>query len=118
MNTYAITTVNQTFVNEKPEPFFDVVTFLAKLQVGQSEDVTFLKDLASKTQITPEYLIAEENVVEKVMKVIDIYELIDDVTFGDDEFPEVNSRQIVPTKSMELEEFLRMYFSDFVLEDE
>lgn len=118
MNVYAITIVNQTFIDETSEPFFDVITFLAKLTNTQSQDVHFLKELATRTQITPAYSIGNERVIEKVMKVIDIYELVDQISFGDDEYPEVNSRQIVPPKAIKLDEFLSTYFGDFVLEDE
>lgn len=117
MENYAITIVNQTFVGNSAEPFFDVVTFLAALNQTAAADVAGLKKLAAETQLTPAYDDGMGNIVtEKVMKVLDVYELIDEITFTGN--PEVNSRQIVPTKPMNLNEFITTFYSDYVFEDD
>lgn len=116
MNNYAITILNQTFVGENAEPFFDVVTFLAPLSEVDANDVARLKALATQTQLTPAYDDGTGMMVtEKVMKILDVYELIDEVTF--EGHPEVNSRQIVPAKPMTLEQFITAFYSDYVFED-
>lgn len=117
MENYAITVVNQTFVGNVAEPFFDVVTFLATLDQTATADVVGLKKLAAETQLTPAYNDGMGNIVtEKVMKVLDVYELIDDINFTGN--PEVNSRQIVPAKAMDLAEFITTFYSDYVFEDD
>lgn len=117
MHTYAITVLNQTFVGEQPEPFFDVVTFLANLDETQIQDVASLKKLATDTQLMPSYDDGMgQMVTEKVAKILDVYELIDEVQFEGN--PEVNSRQIVPAKPMDLTQFLATFYSDYVYEDD
>lgn len=117
MKKYAITVVNQTFVGSKAEPFFDVVTFLAKLNEENVTDIDGLKKLATDTQLTPVYEDVDGSIVsEKVMKILDVYELIDELDFQDN--PEVNSRQIVPEKPMDLDRFIATFYSDYVYEDD
>lgn len=117
MNTYAITILNQTFIGDQPEPFFDVVTFLAELSENQTQDIVYLKKLATETQLMPNYDDGSgQMVTEKVAKILDVYELIDEVQFEGN--PEVNSRQIVPAKPMDLDQFLATFYSDYVYEDD
>ncbi|QBO35339.1 hypothetical protein EQG49_02100 [Periweissella cryptocerci] len=115
MSTHAVTIVTQSMVGNEPEPFFDVITFLADLDETQAEDVAYLRELAEKTQLSPAYEEDGQKVYDVVGKVIDVYELIDEITFTGN--PEVNSRQILPAKPMNLEQFIETYYSDYVLED-
>lgn len=116
MENYAITVLNQTFIDDQAEPFFDVVTFLARLENEQSSDIKFLHDLATSL-LTPNYENFENAIVsERVMKILDVYELIDEVTFEGN--PEVNSRQIVPSQPMDLDQFIATFYSDYVFEDD
>lgn len=115
MSTHAVTIVTQSMVGTEPEPFFDVITFLAELNAEQAEDVVYLRQLAEATQLSPAYEEAGEKVYDVVGKVIDVYELVDEISFEGN--PEVNSRQILPAKPMNLEQFIETYYSDYVLED-
>jgi hypothetical protein len=116
MSAHAITIVNQSFIGNEPEPFFDVITFLADLDEEQAADVTYLRQLAETTQLSPEYEDETGEIAHDIVaKVLDVYELLDEVSFEGN--PEVNSRQILPAKPMNLEQFIDTFYSDYVLED-
>lgn len=116
INNFSISFLQQAFdaVTDLPLNHFEHIIVLHKFPKEISKE-KIIETIKEKNYLEPYETAYGDHIYWKTVKILDVYELIDDITFENN--AEVYSRHFIEDK-LDLNEILEKYFSDLVWEDD